>query len=55
MKYEQISNSLFIKNRKNFMAEMRPKSIAEAIGSPWAAKTTQRPLQNEQGPASFFE
>ena len=28
MKYEQISNSLFIKNRKNFMAEMRPKSIA---------------------------
>ena len=28
MKYEQISNSLFIKNRKKFMAEMRPKSIA---------------------------
>ncbi len=28
MKYEQISNSLFIKNRKKFMAHMKPKSIA---------------------------
>ncbi|WP_027076629.1 aminopeptidase P family protein [Maribacter antarcticus] len=28
MKYEQISNSLFIKNRKKFMAQMQPKSIA---------------------------
>lgn len=28
MKYEQIKNSLFIKNRKKFMAEMRPKGIA---------------------------
>ncbi|WP_298485199.1 aminopeptidase P family protein [uncultured Maribacter sp.] len=28
MKYEQISNSLFIKNRKKFMAKMKPKSIA---------------------------
>ncbi|PIB28775.1 X-Pro aminopeptidase [Maribacter sp. 4U21] len=28
MKYEQIPNSLFIKNRKKFTAQMRPKSIA---------------------------
>lgn len=28
MKYEQIDNKLFIKNRKNFMAQMKPKSIA---------------------------
>ena len=28
MKYEQIPNSLFKKNRKKFMAQMRPKSIA---------------------------
>ncbi len=28
MKYEQIPNSLFIKNRKKFMAQMCPKSIA---------------------------
>ncbi len=28
MKYEQISNQLFNKNRKKFMAQMRPKSIA---------------------------
>ena len=28
MKYEQISNQLFIKNRKKFMAQMKPKSIA---------------------------
>ena len=28
MKYEQIPNSLFKKNRKKFMAHMRPKSIA---------------------------
>ncbi len=28
MKYEQISNSLFIKNRKKFIAQMQPKSIA---------------------------
>jgi len=28
MKYEQIPNSLFIKNRKKFMAQMMPKSIA---------------------------
>ncbi len=28
MKYEQISNSLFIKNRQKFMAHMKPKSIA---------------------------
>jgi Xaa-Pro aminopeptidase len=28
MKYEQISNSLFIKNRKKFMVHMQPKSIA---------------------------
>jgi len=28
MKYEPISNELFIKNRKKFMAQMRPKSIA---------------------------
>ncbi len=28
MKYEQISNTLFKKNRKKFMAQMKPKSIA---------------------------
>ncbi|MDT0538798.1 MULTISPECIES: aminopeptidase P family protein [Croceitalea] len=28
MKYHQISNQLFIKNRKKFMAQMKPKSIA---------------------------
>ncbi|MEP3208385.1 MAG: aminopeptidase P family protein [Maribacter sp.] len=28
MKYDQISNALFRKNRKKFMAKMRPKSIA---------------------------
>ncbi|WP_339335902.1 MULTISPECIES: aminopeptidase P family protein [unclassified Croceitalea] len=28
MKYEQIPNSLFVKNRKKFMAQMKPKSIA---------------------------
>jgi Xaa-Pro aminopeptidase len=28
MKYHQISASLFIKNRKKFMAEMKPKSVA---------------------------
>ena len=28
MKYEQISNRLFIKNRKKFMAKMKPSSIA---------------------------
>jgi Xaa-Pro aminopeptidase len=28
MKYQQILNSLFIKNRKKFMAQMRPKSLA---------------------------
>tara|TARA_R110002051_G_scaffold101241_1_gene172026 strand:+ start:4146 stop:5435 length:1290 start_codon:yes stop_codon:yes gene_type:complete len=28
MKYDLISNSLFIKNRKKFMAKMQPKSIA---------------------------
>ena len=28
MKYDQIPNSLFIKNRKKFTAQMRPKSIA---------------------------
>jgi len=28
MKYDQIPNQLFIKNRKNFMAEMKPKSVA---------------------------
>ncbi|QAA82150.1 aminopeptidase P family protein [Aequorivita sp. H23M31] len=28
MKYDLISNKLFIKNRKNFMAQMRPKSLA---------------------------
>lgn len=28
MKYEQISNQLFIKNRKKFMAKMEPSSIA---------------------------
>ena len=28
MKYDQIPNSLFIKNRKKFMDRMQPKSIA---------------------------
>ncbi len=28
MKYDQISNKLFIKNRKNFMTQMKPKSLA---------------------------
>lgn len=28
MKYEQVPNSLFTKNRKKFMAQMKPKSIA---------------------------
>ncbi|MAP54015.1 aminopeptidase P family protein [Altibacter sp.] len=28
MKYHQIDSKLFIKNRKNFMAQMKPKSIA---------------------------
>nr|WP_299171246.1 aminopeptidase P family protein [uncultured Allomuricauda sp.] len=28
MKYHQIDNQLFIKNRKKFMAQMKPKSIA---------------------------
>ena len=28
MKYEPISNELFVKNRKKFMAQMKPKSIA---------------------------
>jgi Xaa-Pro aminopeptidase len=28
MKYSQINNRLFIKNRKNFMAQMEPKSLA---------------------------
>ena len=28
MKYHPINNSLFIKNRKNFMAKMEPKSLA---------------------------
>ena len=28
MKYDQIPNKLFIKNRKNFMAQMKPKSVA---------------------------
>ncbi len=28
MKYNQISSKLFIKNRKNFMAQMKPKSLA---------------------------
>ncbi|THK19128.1 X-Pro aminopeptidase, partial [Escherichia coli] len=28
MKYHQIPASLFIKNRKKFMAEMKPKSVA---------------------------
>lgn len=28
MKYEQIPSELFIKNRKNFMAQMKPKSLA---------------------------
>ena len=28
MKYHQIDRALFIKNRKNFMAKMRPSSLA---------------------------
>lgn len=28
MKYDQIPSELFVKNRKNFMAQMRPKSVA---------------------------
>jgi Xaa-Pro aminopeptidase len=28
MKYETINNALYIKNRKNFMAQMEPKSLA---------------------------
>lgn len=28
MKYDQISSKLFTKNRKNFMAQMKPKSLA---------------------------
>ena len=28
MKYEQISSTLFVKNRKKFMAQMKPKSLA---------------------------
>ncbi len=28
MKYDQIPSKLFIKNRKNFMAQMKPKSVA---------------------------
>ena len=28
MKYDQLPNSLFVKNRKKFMAQMRPNSIA---------------------------
>ena len=28
MKYDPINSELFIKNRKNFMAQMKPKSIA---------------------------
>jgi Xaa-Pro aminopeptidase len=28
MKYQPINNSLYIKNRKNFMAEMKPNSLA---------------------------
>lgn len=28
MKYDQISSELFVKNRKNFMAQMKPKSVA---------------------------
>lgn len=28
MKYDQIPSELFVKNRKNFMAQMKPKSIA---------------------------
>ncbi|NNK54702.1 MAG: aminopeptidase P family protein, partial [Flavobacteriaceae bacterium] len=28
MKYQPINNSLYINNRKNFMAEMKPKSLA---------------------------
>src|SRR5690606_18491538 len=28
MKYDIINNKLFVKNRKNFMAQMKPKSLA---------------------------
>ena len=28
MKYQPINSALFIKNRKNFMAQMKPKSLA---------------------------
>ncbi len=28
MKYETIDKALYIKNRKNFMAQMKPKSLA---------------------------
>ncbi|MCG2418084.1 aminopeptidase P family protein [Aequorivita sp. F47161] len=28
MKYDQIPSKLFVKNRKNFMAQMKPKSVA---------------------------
>ena len=28
MKYQQIDHNLFVKNRKKFMARMKPKSIA---------------------------
>ncbi|MGB5648089.1 MAG: aminopeptidase P N-terminal domain-containing protein, partial [Muriicola sp.] len=28
MKYDPIKSSLFVKNRKKFMAQMKPKSIA---------------------------
>ena len=28
MKYQQIDSSLFIKNRKNFIAQMKPSSLA---------------------------
>ena len=28
MKYHPIDRNLYIKNRKNFMAQMRPKSLA---------------------------
>lgn len=28
MKYDQIPSELFVKNRKNFMAQMKPKSVA---------------------------
>ena len=28
MKYDLIDNALFVKNRKNFMAQMKPNSLA---------------------------